>query len=107
LVFPSVPLISIKVALPAGMSTLVASLLMSVSLESPRPSWPRQRFTLATNPPPPPADTLTFTAARALPPPSIRNLATRKPPAGASFHPAGTFHSGLSEPEFAADGWVG
>src|SRR5437016_5734446 len=88
------------------MSTLVASLLMSVSLESPRPSWPRQRFTLATKPPPSPADMLTFTAARAFPSPSIRNLVTRKPPAGASFQPAGTFHSGFSESEFAADGWV-
>src|SRR5688572_33000547 len=49
---------------------------------------------LASNPPPSPAELLTFTAALASPSPAIRNLANKNCPPEISCQPAGTVQVG-------------
>src|SRR5208282_6944354 len=82
---------STRWALPPVISTGV----VKISEMGDKPSCPRQRFTLADNPPPSPGDELTLTAAVAPPSPVRMNLATRNCPAATSCQPAGTCQFGL------------
>ena len=67
----------------------------SASATGPRPSWSRQRLTLASRPPPSPGDMLTLMLAWELAAPVTRNLATRNCPPGTSFQLEGTCQLGL------------
>src|SRR5450631_1500886 len=57
------PLRSTSVALPVGTSSGWANCESSLSVTGLRPSWPRQRLTLARSPPPSPPMAATFTSA--------------------------------------------
>ena len=84
----SVPVMSATMALPPAVSS-GCDLLGQVRLGSGvKPSCCRQRLTLASKPPPSPADMLTLTAACALSAPVSANFATRNGPPG-DFLPAG------------------
>src|SRR5262249_44935852 len=89
------PAISTNIAFPAAVSIDVTSLVKSSSESGLSPSWPRQRLTFITNPPPSPANILTLTAACSLSAPVIRNLAANIGPPEISFQSAGTCQLGF------------
>src|ERR1041384_1724144 len=84
-------------AVPPGISTWVSRVFISLSAISPSPIWRRQRFTLASRPPPVPPSMLMPSSALASPGPAIINFDTCIWPAGTSRQPAGTAQAGLPE----------